>query len=191
MQSPDDNASLGYQIGHDDRITFVDSKWISFAERNKAPELTERAIVGKSIWNFVAGREVQHLYGLMFHVARSEGREVAVPFRCDSPTSRRFMELRVAPGQKGALSFQSLLVREEARAYIELPDTGDRAPEALQTICSWCKRLHLKDDSWVEIERAVRELGLFGSARLPRLTHGICPDCRSEIRQEIRTLPDR
>ena len=189
MQRPTDHTSFGYQIDGNDCITFVDSTWVSFAEQNKAPELT-KSVIGRSIWDFFAGQEVRQFYQLIFCTARSRNRELIIPFRCDSPTRRRFMELSVTPHQDGALSLTGLLVREESRPHVALLDSTNSDPNAFQLICSWCKRLHLEDNSWVEVEHAISELDLFGLPQVPSLTHGICPDCVSEIRQEIACAPD-
>lgn len=47
------------------------------------------------------------------------------------------------------------------------------------------KELQLPDDSWVEVEDAVRSLRLFDAA-LPELTHGICAHC---FQQAALALP--
>jgi hypothetical protein len=35
----------------------------------------------------------------------------------------------------------------------------------------------MSKNHWVETERAVKELDLFGPKALPLLTHGVCPSC--------------
>ncbi|MGD8953111.1 MAG: hypothetical protein PVI45_01945 [Desulfobacterales bacterium] len=35
----------------------------------------------------------------------------------------------------------------------------------------------MSKNHWVETERAVKELDLFGPKTLPLLTHGVCPSC--------------
>jgi len=45
-------------------------------------------------------------------------------------------------------------------------------------ICSWCKKILVKDD-WSEIEEAACKLGLLEADVLPQLSHGICPPCRA------------
>jgi len=190
MKQLNSKSSFRYQIDASDCITFVDSAWKSFAERNNTPELTRRSIVGKSIWNFISGREVRHLYDLIFHVVRSRDREIVIPFRCDSPTIRRFMTLTIAPVQGGNLALVGALIREEPRPHVAL--LGSEVPdlETLVSICSWCKRVQLRDSSWVEVEQAIHELGLFQSDGVPGLTHGICPDCMFNIRDEIGQTRD-
>ena len=185
MEKLNKDSSFHYEIDARDCITFVDSAWISFAERNDAPELTRQSIIGESIWSFIADWEVRHLYDLVFDAARSCNRTIVIPFRCDSPTIRRFMTLTIASVQDGNLALVGSLIREEPRPRVAL--LGANAPdlETLLLICSWCKRIQSRDNSWVEVEQAIQELGLFQSDRLPGLSHGICPDCVCKIEDEI------
>ena len=180
-----DDSTIRYRIDADDIVTAVDASWISYAEQNGAPELTESNVLGKPIWSFLANSEVGHLYDLMFAAVRSGGKELVVPFRCDSPTSRRYMELAVTPLDNGCLEVVSTLKKEEIRPHVDLLSSTERDPDRLLTICSWCKKVHLEQGVWVEVEIAVRELALFESSLLPGLTHGLCPECASEVRAKI------
>ena len=188
MKPESNNISFDYRLDSSDCITFVNSEWLSFAEQNKAPEISQ-SIIGKSVWCYLAGKEVRHLYELIFDAVRNRNKEIVIPFRCDSPTSRRYMELKVSPRVDKNLSLAAHILQEEARPYVALLDSGEhsdkRNTENYLKICSWCKRLNLKTERWVEVEQAIRELELFEEASLPGLTHGICPDCVASIRCEI------
>lgn len=170
-----------------DRISYVDAQWLSFARGNEAPELTENTVVGQSLWGYVHGVEIRHLYELTFAEVRAHRREIEIPFRCDSPTKRRFMKLRIQPLQAGELSIVSLLVHEEERPHISLLDAQASHADSFVTICSWCKRVNVGKDGWVEVEAAIRHLNLLGSEHPPQLTHGVCSDCEAMIRNEIAT----
>ncbi len=185
MNSPSDEKIIRYRIDADDVVTFVDPSWFSFAKQNGAPELDQINVVGKPIWSFLANEEVVHLYELLFAAVRSRGEELSVPFRCDSPTNRRYMELRVLPLEDDHLEVVSVLLKEETRPHVDLLASTERDPERILTICSWCKRIFLEPDVWVEVEIAVRKLNLFESPLLPRLSHGLCPDCNTTIMDEI------
>lgn len=174
-----------FQVDARNRISFVDPGWLSFASENQAAELTESAVVGQSLWDYIQGVEIRHLYELIFREVRANGREIEIPFRCDSPTRRRFMRLRVVPLEAGELSIVSLLVREEERPHVALLDAQAPHADAFVTICSWCKRVNANKDRWIEVEAATSELDLLGSEPPPRLTHGVCPSCETTIRNDI------
>jgi hypothetical protein len=48
-------------------------------------------------------------------------------------------------------------------------------------VCGWCARV--RADEWVPLDEAVARIGLAAhSARVPRLSHGICDSCAHELR---------
>ncbi len=171
-----------YQVDSRDRIRFVDTAWLDFARQNNAAELTEAAVIGQSLWEFIAGRETQHLYRLIFDAVRKERKIATVPFRCDSPECRRYMELSITLLPGDGLEFLVSLIREELRAYVALLDPNVPREEDFVTVCSWCKRVFLPDDDWVEVETGVRHLQLFSDEALPQITHGMCETCASAFR---------
>ena len=55
-------------------------------------------------------------------------------------------------------------------------DSSRRYQGALR-ICAWCQRIPLRQDFWVEIEKAEQMLPFFSLAMLEEATHGVCPEC--------------
>jgi hypothetical protein len=101
-------------------------------------------------------------------------------FRCDAPSLRRFLKLRVIPAEMGGVHFETTTVKTELRPTQELfsryrPRSGDKI-----TACSWCNRIEA-ETGWHEVEEAVETLGLFDVDPLPMLTHGICPSCYDTV----------
>lgn len=184
-REPAIRPAFHYRVDSDDRIRFVSAEWLAFAQDNAAPTLGPDAVLGQSLWKFVAGRETQHLYRLLFAAARREERILTVPFRCDSPSTRRFMELEIAPLADAALSISASLLREESRSPVELLDPRAPRSDDFVVICSWCKRVLVPPDEWAEVEAAIRGLGLFEATRLPSLTHGLCGACELAMDAEI------
>ena len=88
------------------------------------------------------------------------------------------MTLSIKP-QNNNLNFRSSLIREEQQPGVAIFSSTEHDREMFLSICSWCKRIQLSDDTWAEVEIAIRNLNLFQSDLLPGLTHGICPDCKS------------
>ncbi len=97
MNELHDNSDFAYQIDRSDCVASVETAWLDF---NGKPTIRPPTV---RVWDFISGYEVRHLFKLMFDTARSEHREVTVPFRCDTPAARRFMELRIKPLEEGRL----------------------------------------------------------------------------------------
>ncbi len=168
---------ITYEIDQDDRITSVSPEWIPFAQENDAPELLPDAVVGRLLWSYVAGAEVQHIYDVLFSKVRKDDRPLTFPFRCDGPQVRRFMQMTLRPAKGGALELRSALLREEPRGPIALLDAASPRSEQSLKMCAWCKSMPFGED-WVEVEEAIRRSDLFADPKLPQITHVICPTCR-------------
>jgi len=182
---PGARLSFLYRVDAEDRIRFVSAEWLEFARENAAPDLVRDAVVGRSLWEFVAGGEAQHLYRLLFESARRGQGTIRIPFRCDSPTIRRFMELTIDPAPDETLDLCGSILREEPRPRVALLDPSSPRGDEFVLICSWCKRIRVAPDVWDEAEQAIRTLGLFGATVLPGLSHGICDTCEATIDAEI------
>ena len=48
------------------------------------------------LWRFIADPETTYLYKQIFAKIRSGKSPVRIPFRCDSPECRRFMEMKLS-----------------------------------------------------------------------------------------------
>ena len=51
-----------------------------------------------------------------------------------------------------------------------------------------CKKILIPPGKWVEIEEGLTQLRPFEAGEMPRLTHGLCPNCCGAI---IANLEDR
>ena len=177
---PRTHAEFGYRIDRDDRIVSVDVPWLAFARENDLSDLDEAAVLGRPVLAFISDAETRHLYELAFARVRATGRGIVLPFRCDSPTLRRYMELDISALSDAGLSLVGRLLWIEERPHVALLDVTTPRTRASLVICSWCKRVRMPD-GWREVEHAVAQLRLFDSALLPQLTHGICEACRDRV----------
>lgn len=169
---------LRYRLDADDRIADVDEAWLRFARENGAPQLTRGGVVGRPLRRFVEGAGLWHLWELLFSVVRESGEPITLPFRCDSPTLRRFMQMTVAPAGEGGLELSVRLEREEPGAAASPSGSWVR-------VCSWCKRVLLPDGRWEDPGAAVTELDLVGSQQGRPLTGGVCPPCRQGFEERV------
>jgi hypothetical protein len=79
-------------------------------------------------------------------------------------------------------------VWEEDRARVELLEVNRLSTDALLVCCSWCKKWRTSSGLWVEVEELVSELDLMQQTQLPRVSHGICEECRRKFWEERRRL---
>lgn len=177
--------SNNYELDQDDRIRAVSASWLDFARHNGAADLERETVVGRPIWDFVAGTDTQGVYEAIFTRVRATGRTLRLPFRCDSPDRRRYMQLTVRPRPAGGLAISASLVREEERDPISLLDRNTARSHVLVPMCSWCKAVRGTTGEWLEVEEAVAQFELLASLPLPRLTHTICPKCAASLEDNV------
>jgi len=174
-----------YTIDAEDRIDFVSAEWEDFAARNDADHLTGRAVMGRPLFDFITDPTTAQIYSVAIRRVRGDGHSITLPFRCDSPHCRRYMELHISPRKGGGVTFDSRLLREEPRPVVALLDAIVEHGGDLLLMCSWCKRLAV-EDAWLEVEEAVTRLGLFDEHCAPELSHGICPQCREGFMEQVQ-----
>jgi len=176
-----------YRIDAFDRITFVNKAWLDFALANGAPELARQWVVGQSLWRYVSGHKVRPLYEALFERIRTHATHlISVPFRCDSPELRRFMQLRLSPLGRGGIELAGRLLSSEPRVPGEIFVRDRGRSRRTLTACSWCKRLELAGGRWEHAEQVVAELGLFGTDAPATVEHEICPLCVETFRRILR-----
>ncbi len=178
-----------YRIDADNYIVHIDDRFRSFAVANDAPHLATNDVLGRDLFDYILGEETRHLYEAFFTVVRDEHITVTVPFRCDSPSLMRFMELTMTPTDHGAIDLTGRLLRRESRKPLTLLDPHAQRGSQILTLCSFCKRALLKDQNWVSTEDAVRLLDLFGSMIMPRLSHGVCDHCLPAFERQCGLRP--
>jgi hypothetical protein len=158
-------------------ITRVNAAWDVAAVADGAPALTD-GVVGTSLWEHVSGAETRQLYAAVHAAVRRTGRAVVLAVRCDAPEERRWMHLAVRSAGRGQLEIRSTLVRREDRARVALLDAAAARGVEHVLMCSVCNRIRVRaDGAWGEADRA----GAAPTAVQPRLDHGVCRDCASEV----------
>jgi hypothetical protein len=178
----DPPQTVHYRIDREDRLVELNAGWLTFAADNGGQALQPSAVIGQPLWMFVADSTTRQLYEAMVLRLRQGGLPVRFRFRCDAPSRRRLLAMEMTADSVGGVRFCVSSVVEEPRSPVLLLEP-DHAREAgsLLTMCGWCKDVRLPAGEWVESEEAIRALGLFGGAPLPRVTHGMCPPCYSAI----------
>lgn len=176
-------SCLSYSVDRNDRITDVSQDWECFARDNQGSGLAAPLVIGKSLFKFISNPDTQEVYRMLMIRVRTSCQPLSFPYRCDAPDRRRFLQMDISPLRDNGLRFDSCIVREETREPVALLDVNTPRSSKILIVCSWCKKVRLPEGyGWVEVEDAVDRLGLFDAARLPMLSHAICPHCRNVAR---------
>jgi hypothetical protein len=170
-------------------IVIVNEAWLSFADENDARNLTRDFVLGKSLWEFITDKETRHLYQIMLDKVRTSKSAITIPFRCDSPNCRRYMELKIEALTEDLIQFSSRILKQEFRDPNKLLDESENRSNQTLTICGWCKKVKAGAE-WVEVEEAIEYFGLYENVPIPQLTHGMCPTCSENLRRELASLKD-
>jgi hypothetical protein len=176
-----DGREFVHRVDAQNRIILTNQDWRDFAVENRVAHLSGDAIQGVSLWKFIHGMETRFIFEVMLAKVRRGGGPVTLPFRCDSPDRRRYMEQTLSHAGSGTVEFTSRVPREEIREVPRLLDEGVPRSEELVHCCGWCKKMLMPDERWVEVEEAVSGLDLFAEPAVPQITHGACPACVQKI----------
>jgi len=180
--------TVTYVIDGNGFIISTGEGWDRFASANDAPELTLGAVLGHPLLDFISDLETRYFYKVIIGKVRSMDKSVTLPFRCDSPELRRYMEMDIAPAGGGEVRFACRLLRKVEREPLELIRAADRHSEEFLHMCSWFKKVMISEGEWTEPEDAITRMALFQAALLPRITHITCPDCSVEVFKNLDAM---
>jgi hypothetical protein len=173
--------SVSYKINGRDELIFVDENWLPFAQKNAAgDDLAGPKVLGKSLWAFVRDPSLQIIYRSLLTQARTSGQTIRFEFRCDSPSLRRHMRMRLEPGLEGEVHFTSRLASAEP---IELSASAAAAFSGFQSVrrCSVCNLYQSADRRWVEIDELTGETSFLAGDRRPSVIWTVCGECRLRL----------
>lgn len=179
-----------YAIDSADRIIGYDEDWVAFGLENGLAD--PQRYLGTLLWDGLANAPaelVTLLRALVDCVRVRRARVLGLPYRCDSPTVRRDMELDLEPAPDGGVRFVSRLLASRPRATPVLVPTSPPGPGVL-SLCAWCLSAKL-ERGWCDLTEAVHELGLLALDPLPQVSHGMCPRCAAALRRQIGRASDR
>lgn len=184
-------CTLAYWIDEHDQMVCVSENWLNSARANGAPHLTPEAALYRPLWEFVSNHETQVFYRALLERVRAGNWSVSLPFRSDSPTVVRFLELRLSPTSEGLIRFDTHVLEELGREYNPLLDATVVRSDDFITLCSWCKKVETGLGRWQEVEDASVSLNLIDVLPLPSLTHGVCADCQEMLERALARLSRR
>lgn len=183
----DTDDIITYSIDHRDVITAVGENWDRFALANAGATATSAHILHKPLWNFIADPTTIELYQTILKQVRL-GQSVRFTLRCDSPTCRRLLEMRIEshPGKTVCFHTRTLSLTERTAQPLLDPDQA-RSQELIRR-CSWCNKVAV-GPTWLELEDALAQKHIFHKPALPDITHVICKPCFNHLKDILTDPP--
>jgi hypothetical protein len=166
---------IRYWLDKSDVIVGIDPGWDESARSNDAPDLESRRIVGRNLLTYIQGDATRMYVRTLIQAARLLRAPVVRNYRCDTPSMRRFMEMRLTVEEGGVLCWEHRLVRAEPMAYrVAFVPAGVPGGAWRPLVrCSVCNRVK-SAAGWSEPDR----LPETAAADMPvRVIYGVCPDC--------------
>lgn len=175
------SAVTVYWLDSSDHLIRASDSWDAFALSNAGESSRWDRVRGRPLWEFVSGDIMRMwLRTLMGHV-RICGGEVERPYRCDSPTERRHMAMRMVGEGGGLLRIEHTVLRSEPRGrevHVEPVSHGARRANRR---CSVCGRIG-RGERWIEPDADEARLLADASGAVP-VIYGVCEPCLQMLPQ--------
>lgn len=174
------NDDIQYSIDKNDCLVDLNDNWDLFAVENGSDNLNKSAVYGIPIWNFISGDETKYVHQVLLKRVKSKGSIKNLAFRCDSPECKRFMAMDISCKEDGLITFRCKLIKTEARNLPSFSSNSGNNKHFIR-MCSWCNKIDIGQEEWVEIEDAVNRLELLEKDQLPAFTHTMCNVCMARL----------
>ncbi len=169
-----------YEIDSGDRIVYCNEAWDSFAIENNGVELRFDEVKGKTLWEFVADPSTTDLYQRLIAHVRA-GNVVRFNLRCDSPTLFRLLEMEISALRTDHVRFATSVMKAVPRRDPTMAFSETQSSLDPLMVCSWCGRVRVNAQQWMDVDAAVSAEKIFEREHLPPISHGICGDCLESI----------
>jgi hypothetical protein len=172
---PASGSPVEFLIDDEDRVIAVNREFVRFANENDW-QISRADVLGTTLWDHIDGRQVAALNRMLISSARSGGRTITLPMRCDSPTRKRLLDVSLTPRFGGQVALSANPRQHARRPYQPLfvPSTCNGPGEI--AACSWCARFAPAGD-WIEAEEAAELIGIPRGTPAPRLKYTVCRRC--------------
>ncbi len=140
-----------YKLDSKDRIMSVGGSWDTFAQENGGCYIASDELAGRLIWDFVTDDVTRMWLHTIFDSVRVLGRAVERPSRCDSPSVKRHMRMRIRPTNDRLLLVEHQLLSIEKRTSPLIVRTvgENRDCSDFRVRCSFCGRVK-SNTAWEE-----------------------------------------
>ena len=160
-----------YRLNRHDIITDVSGPWDEFALENDGQEAVADNVLNRPIWDFIHEFEVCAYLAAVFSTSRQFSETIELPYRCDSPKTRRIFSMKVFPLANFGLEVIHTLQRQVAFSNTRAESLELLALHSTKR-CSICCALKV-NNTWIDM--TVRPKGF----EFPRGL-GLCDKCKKE-----------
>ncbi|MCX7109214.1 MAG: hypothetical protein NTX45_03590 [Proteobacteria bacterium] len=176
----DNNCCIAYRINERDEIVAVNDDWCRYASDHGWEGISPGNVMHRPIYNYIPDSTTSRIYQYLFKRVRG-GSSVRYKFNCESDSHRREMEMTVmAYGNGGEVEMKARMLSKQAKMLARSNSASNPDADEFIRACGWCCRIDM-EGYWMEVEEAVAKWGVFEFSRLPKLTHGICKDCFTDM----------
>lgn len=177
-------AGCSYALDHRDRILWVGETWDEWARASSAPHLLTSEVVGRSLWTLIGDARLRALLGILLAKVRRSHAPLRLPFRCDAPDEKRWMEIEICAGPRDTVVMRTEQIDASPR---EVPPsmewrlaTDADEDDRVLWICSWCNAVLSRDDRWIELEEDLA-LDPRRYEPTPAVAHRLCGRCERRL----------
>lgn len=130
--------------------------------------------------NFIVGDVTRMFVDALLARARLTGRPAIIPYRCDSPGVKRFMEMSLEGIGAELISEHRILSEQTLHSPLAFAAVSDDRPTNWLKRCSMCNRLSDRTGS-------VREPDDFPHAagETLRVIYHVCADCQARVQKRF------
>ena len=175
----DQEVCLFYRLDQSDRITAIGGAWDRMAQENGGDRLCGDSVVGRPLYDFISGDISKMFVRTVIEGVRVLQRPRTVPYRCDSPGLRRYMEMSIKCEPGGGLLLEHRQVRTEATGRRFDFRVGTQPLRQMVVRCSHCNAVKV-EGRWGEPEAL---LPVAPAGDVP-VVYGVCPTCMDLVRRK-------
>lgn len=173
----EEDFRIQYRLDKSDLIVDVGGAWDRMAVENGGNELCGHSVLGRSLYDFISGDVSKMFVRTIIDGVRVLRRPRTVPYRCDSPGLRRFMEMSISCEDGGGLLLEHRQLRTEATGRRFDFTVGVAPVRQMVVRCSHCNSVKFSG-VWGEPERVLPE----APGKVP-VIYGVCPNCMDKVRR--------
>jgi hypothetical protein len=166
-----------FWLDKNNQILNVSSSWDDFARQNAGESVLSEKVCGRPLREFINGDATRMWVDTLLVLARLQNKAIERPYRCDSPSERRYMQMSVIPHEDGVLEVKHSLLQTEPRRNPVHFRGILRGRVASHRRCSICGRVY-HNNHWVEPE-VLDTLSDQNTTLVVAYT--VCVDCREGL----------